>query len=188
MIRCFTVHSIGKIIIFVHIICLPLLAFRPWQILPSQWDERRFRSFAPYLIEGKGALSILLGEDEVKIRQIWGAPDFRDFASPETLKFNASTFKGNYILYNGRVAEIQYFPSSDSTESVRWFTALGIYQDDLFGKPEEEQKKYILNLYKNPETFINIPGLLDVYSRGIRFHFKENLIHRIDIFPSRWEY
>lgn len=129
----------------------------------------------------------MLGQDENVIREKWGAPDYRDYGAPETLRYFTSRFFGEFLMLNGRVHEIRFLVRPKTSESLRWYTALGLYADEFDNLSNEEQKRnHILNIYK-PLEYSSTSETLTIFTRGIRFHFKKGIIHRIDIFYPRWK-
>ena len=127
---------------------------------------------------------MLLGETEQDLRSIIGSPDRRDYAAPESLYYELPEFEGSFLLNGGIIILIQFNVPKKISESLRWFTALGLHAADLENMTREEQQKKILLHYGNPPHVILLKEL-NIYSRGIKFQFQGDRISFISIFYPR---
>ena len=153
-----------------------------WEIEASKWDYRLLRNTPNYIVEGKGALSILLGETNNHLMQKWGQPYYRDFEFIEKVEYKEEKFNGIFYLYKGRIVEIRYIIIGETPPSFSWNTALGLQQETLYKfKNQDEIIEYILKFYNTP-PYLKLKDDLNIYSRGIRFIFSNNLIKEIRIF------
>lgn len=124
-----------------------------------------------HIIEGMGAASMLLGESEVQLRHKFGAPVYRDHASPETLHYTEETFSAQFRLNNGRITEILLEVEKHKWPSLEWFTALGLHESDLRGQSAETAAPLLSQFY-GTSRLRQVSGKVDVLSRGIGFRFR----------------
>ena len=161
--------------------------FEPWEIPRSRWDERLLRNHAPYLVEGKGGLSLLLGEREEKLLATWGMPDRRSYSNPERLYYLAPTFQGSYLLYHGRIISIRFNIRKNLPESLQWQTALGLRHEYLENLEVRDSISKIKEFYKGVET-IEFSNHIVIYGKGIGFHFHQGKLNYVEIFKPTREY
>ena len=163
-----------------------------WSIPPDKWEVRLLRNYPKYLVEGKGAMGVLLGENEQSLLRLWGSPQYRDYNKPELLFYKQSYFKGSFLLKKGRIIQIRLNTSPKIKEQTVWFTALGLREEDFQMQNKEkadnqntqkiqEMIQKILNVYGDV-FYTKLPLELIVQSRGIHFLFNKKGMREIRIF------
>ena len=166
----------------------PVFSYRPlepWQIPPDKWDVRLLRNYAHYLVEGKAGLGTVLGENEKVLFSLWGAPTYRDYGTPEKLFYKTQKFEGSFILKKGRIIEIRYHVSNIQG-SLKWRSALGLWQEDIENLSKEECIEALKKHYKNVRYTRVEDGIL-IQNRGILFLFDQDRMREIRIFrPYRF--
>lgn len=130
-------------------------------------------------------MSMHLGDYEYDLRKKWGVPDYRDYNRPERLYYRHSVFQGSFVLKNGRIVMISYDAVKGRVESLKWQTALGLRRNDFNNLEEKQIREKIINFYET-EFYYDLPDYLDIYSRGIRFNFRNGRIFRVDIYEPRY--
>ncbi len=127
-----------------------------------------------------------MGEDENRIRMLLGEPTQRSYETPETLYYVRRQGKATLFLERGVVVRIQFHIDNDVSESLQWYSALGLSHSMISDLSETEAKKVILELYENPE-YIEKPGKLWINSRGIGFEWSSTGLSYVEIFTP-WNY
>ena len=94
--------------------------------LQASGTYRLLRTNPRYLVEGKGGISILLGETNQDILNRWGEAYYRDYEFIEKIEYKEESFHGFFYLRKGRVIEIGYYCLENIQPSFSWITALGI--------------------------------------------------------------
>ncbi|RME88446.1 MAG: hypothetical protein D6767_10150 [Candidatus Hydrogenedentota bacterium] len=163
----------------------------PWNLPDFAWDKRLLRNYPLYIVEGKGAMRVLLGETEKEIRLFNGDPVRRDYFSPETLYYELPEANAEFLLKRGRIIQIKVRLKKHSLPNVVWKTAYGLEQEKLQelvkGIPQSRKtevlKNLILSAYKNPD-YIWVSPILHIYSRGIAFKIRGGKVEEITVFPA----
>lgn len=129
---------------------------------------------------------MLLGEDEIQVRTLLGEPTRRSYETPEHLYYERRGGKATLFLNQGVITRIRFHVDSQAEESLQWYSALGLRQSLFDELEEEEAKKLIIEHYEIGE-YIEKPGKLWIYPRGIGFQWSKTGLSYIEIFRP-WRY
>lgn len=155
-------------------------AKKRWRPLREEIDLLLLRNQPQHVIEGTGAAGMLLGETEVELRQRYGAPAYRDHASPETLHYTEERFNADFVLRNGRITEIRLEIEKHKSPSAEWFTALGLHETELRKFTPAEAASYLQRFYQT-KRLRQVGESVEVMSRGIRFRFRNKSVIYVDV-------
>lgn len=138
-----------------------------------------------FLVEGKAAAKIFLDFSPVQIFKIWRKSLRDNYANPRTLDFRFDNIEFSVLLNNGRVYEIRYFVRRAFD---KWFTALGVEGALLQGQDVRQNMDILINHYQKQKIIVRYTrykNILDFTSLGVRYHFSNNMLYRIDIYRDR---
>lgn len=149
-----------------------------WEISPKKWDRWRSRWDPSYVIEGLGAARIRLGENEEQVRARLGPPASRDYGFPEQVVFFADSIQVTVTFRAGITERIAVEPM---ISQVLFETALGAHAEDFEGKTYDDQLTLLKERYPAAALRSGF-GEVDIYSRGIKFFFKDEKLVRVEVF------
>ena len=157
-------------------------------VYPFFFDRILLRNHAPYLVEGIGGLSLLLGEEEEKILHTWGAPTIRDYEERETLYYQREEFEGKFILERGYIqAIIYYLRRNHKNPNLKFETALGLKEEDIENLSYKELQKYLKEFYqkhyRKSFQLVSLPNWILIPRLGIGFEFQKDRLIAVHIFP-----
>ncbi|MCS6985108.1 MAG: hypothetical protein NZM25_08310 [Leptospiraceae bacterium] len=137
-----------------------------------------------YIHEAHSTCLLQIAETEEQIRLRLGAPDHRDYASPETLYFYYPDFSCRFLIRNGLIREICLILRPYKERYTRWRTESGLYEDDLIDKSQEEIIAFLKKHYPR-ERFLLHQEKIEFPRKGISFSIKNHMVQTICVFPAR---